>query len=118
MWRRSLRLALVLGALAVLAPSHAGAQAGRLVVGVAADPETLDPQMSASLPTWNVARNVFDSLLVRDLKTFGYRPGLAESHRVVNDTTWQFKLRRGVRFHDGEEFNAGAYKVNEGNPAY
>jgi peptide/nickel transport system substrate-binding protein len=112
MWRRSLRLALVLGALAVLAPSHAGAQAGRLVVGVAADPETLDPQMSASLPTWNVARNVFDSLLVRDLKTFGYRPGLAESHRVLNDTTWQFKLRRGVRFHDGEEFNAEAVKFS------
>lgn len=112
MWRRCLRLALIAGTLSLLAPYHAGAQTGRLVVGVAADPETLDPQMSASLPTWNVARNVFDSLLVRDLKTFAYRPGLAESHRLVNDTTWQFKLRRGVRFHDGEEFNAEAVKFS------
>src|ERR1041384_4265904 len=103
MSRRSLlRLALFLGAL-VIFPSLARAQSGRLVVGVGADPETLDPHMSASLPTWNIARNVFDSLLVRDLKTFGYKPGLAESHRLLNDTTWQFKLRRGVKFHDGED---------------
>jgi peptide/nickel transport system substrate-binding protein len=59
-----------------------------------------------------VARNVFDRLLARDLKTFGYKPGLAESHRLVNDTTWQFKLRRGVKFHDGEDFNAEAVKFS------
>ena len=43
MWRRSLGLALIAGALSLLAPYHAGGQTGRLVVGVAADPETLDP---------------------------------------------------------------------------
>ena len=95
-----------------LVTGPAAAQLGRLVVGVGADPETLDPQMSASLPTWNVARNVFDSLLVRDLKTFGYLPGLAESHRVINDTTWQFKLRKGVKFHNGEDFDAEAVKFS------
>lgn len=97
---------------AVSIADSAVAQSGRLVVGVGADAETLDPHMSASLPTWNVARNVFDSLLVRDLKTFGYLPGLAESHRVVNDTTWQFKLRKGVKFHNGEDFNAEAVKFS------
>jgi peptide/nickel transport system substrate-binding protein len=101
-----------IGMLAFGVTAPAPAQTGRLVVGVAAEPETLDPHMSASLPTWNVARNVFDSLLARDLKTFGYKPGLTESHRLVNDTTWQFKLRRGVRFHNGEDFNADAVKFS------
>jgi ABC-type oligopeptide transport system substrate-binding subunit len=69
--------------LLALGPVPVVAQSGRLVIGVAAGPETLDPHMSASLPTWNVARNVFESLLARDLKTFGYKPGLAESHRII-----------------------------------
>jgi peptide/nickel transport system substrate-binding protein len=105
-------MALALALLAVGGPAPATAQTGRLVVGTAAEPETLDPHMSASLPTWNIARNVFDSLLTRDLKTFGYKPGLAESHRILNDTTWQFKLRRGVKFHNGEDFNAEAAKFS------
>jgi peptide/nickel transport system substrate-binding protein len=96
--------------LALAAPAMA--QTGRLVIGAPAEPETLDPHMSASLPTWNIARNVFDSLLTRDLKTLGYKPGLAESHRVVNETTWQFKLRRGVKFHNGEDFNAESVKFS------
>jgi peptide/nickel transport system substrate-binding protein len=104
--------ALVLGLLALVIAAPATAQTGRLVIGTAAEPETLDPHMSASLPTWNIARNVFDSLLTRDLKTFGYKPGLAESHRILNDTTWQFKLRRDVKFHNGEDFNAEAVKFS------
>ena len=107
-----LAAALALGLLTLVASGPALAQTGRIVIGTAAEPETLDPHMSASLPTWNVVRNVFDSLLTRDLKTFGYKPGLAESYRVVNDTTWQFKLRRGVKFHNGEDFNAEAVKFS------
>ena len=114
--RRRLARTLVITAVAIgllaLEVMPVDAQSGRLVIGVAAGPETLDPHMSASLPTWNVARNVFESLLARDLKTFGYKPGLAESHRVIDDTTWEFKLRRGVRFHNGEEFNAEAVKFS------
>jgi peptide/nickel transport system substrate-binding protein len=110
---RSFRLFwLVAIALTLALAAPAMAQTGRLVIGAPAEPETLDPHMSASLPTWNIARNVFDSLLTRDLKTFGYKPGLAESHRVVNETTWQFKLRRGVKFHIGEDFNAESVKFS------
>jgi peptide/nickel transport system substrate-binding protein len=98
--------------ISTVAQGYAAEPAGRIVIGTAADPETLDPQMSASLPTWNIARNTFETLLFRDMKTFGYRPGLAESYRMLNDTTWQFKLRRGVKFHNGEEFNAESVKFS------
>ena len=38
--------------------------------------------------------------------------GLAESWRLVSPTTYQFKLRRGVKFHNGEPFNADAVKFS------
>ncbi len=48
---------------------------------------------------------MFDSLTTRDanMKVVSQ---LAESWRALNDTTWEFKLRRGVKFHSGDDFNA------------
>src|SRR6185312_6010831 len=47
-------------------------------------------------------------LVMMDTKTLGPVPGLATAWEATNDTTWQFKLRQGVKFHDGEDFNADA----------
>ena len=52
------------------------------------------------------SRMVWDQLIYREPKTFEYKPLLAESWELLNDTTWQFKLRKGVKFHNGEPFNA------------
>lgn len=52
------------------------------------------------------SRMVWDQLIYREPKTFEYKPLLAESWELLNDTTWQFKLRQGVKFHNGEEFDA------------
>ena len=52
------------------------------------------------------SRMVWDQLIYRDPKTFEYKPLLAESWEQLSDTVWQFKLRQGVTFHNGEPFDA------------
>jgi len=59
--------------------------------------------------TW-IHSNIGDCLVWRDRKTAEFVPWLAESFENVDDTTWRFKLREGVSFHNGEPFNAAAVK--------
>lgn len=54
--------------------------------------------------------HMFDSLLTRDPANMAVVPHLAESFKAVNDLTWEFKLRKGVKFHNGEEFDANSVK--------
>ncbi len=76
------------------------ALAQNLRIGMQAPPSTLDPHWLLNLSNTGALRNIYDTLVMRD-ETMALRPGLAESWRVVDDTTWEFKLRPGVRFHDG-----------------
>ncbi len=55
--------------------------------------------------TWNTMEE-----LVRVDKDGRTVPTLAESYRWVDDTTMEFKLRKGVKFQDGEEFNAKVFR--------
>jgi len=80
-----------------------------LVIAQGVDPTTMDPQNHMETPAWNVHLQMFDTLLQRD-PDIKIKPLLAESYRIVNDLTWEFKLRKGVKFHDGEDFNAAAVK--------
>jgi peptide/nickel transport system substrate-binding protein len=107
----SLAAGLVGLVVAALTPGPARGQTGQLTVGLAAEPSTLDPHLSGEIPAHNIARNVFDSLLLRD-GSMRLAPSLAESWRLISPTTYQFKLRRGVRFHNGEPFNAAAVKFS------
>lgn len=107
--RRTLFL-LVLGALVLAGPLLAAAQpAGRVVIAQGVDPTTLDPHNHEETPAYNVLLNLYDTLLFRD-KDLKIIPWLAESWRVVNPTTWEFKIRKGVKFHNGEEIDADAVK--------
>lgn len=95
-----------------LAPSARAADQAPMVVVLPGEPSTLDWQLACDLNTHEVGRNIFDTLLMRDHKTLAFKGNLAESWRLVNSTTWQFKLRRGVKFHNGEPFDAGAVKFS------
>jgi peptide/nickel transport system substrate-binding protein len=53
----------------------------------------------------SIAEQIFNKLIENDPRQ-NLKPGLAESWRAVDDLTWEFKLRRGVKFHDGSEFTA------------
>lgn len=53
-----------------------------------------------------VNRLIWDTLIYRDPNTGEFKGLLAESFEIVDDTTFEFKLRKGVTFHNGEAFNA------------
>lgn len=101
--RRSFGSALRRGLLAwlLLAP---GAMAQELRMGVQA-PFVLDPHLLFYGPNMAAARHIFDSLVGRDSDA-RWTPSLAEGWRQLDETTWEFTLRRGVAFHDGSPFTA------------
>lgn len=100
---RKLLLALVV---ALVLPLSALAQGGKtLRYASAFDPQTMDPHALALLYQTRVVTQIYESLVNR-AKDYKLEPSLAVSWEMVNPTTWRFKLRPGVRFHDGAPFNA------------
>src|SRR3954470_1854078 len=94
---------IVLIAAALLASSAALAQ--NLTLGTKLELNTLDPHFFAAFPTNSSMQYFFDKLVEYGDK-LEIRPALATSWKLVDDTTWEFKLRDGVKFHDGTPFTA------------
>ena len=94
---------LVLALLALVAvPSGVGAQAkDTLTVALPSHAPTLDPHMHFERVGILVNINMYDSLLHRDTK-LQFVPSLATSWKALSDTQWEFKIRKGVRFHNGD----------------
>jgi peptide/nickel transport system substrate-binding protein len=108
---RSTRIALAV-VLTLLASAAWAAPAGKVVIAQGVDPTTLDLQNQQETPAGNVGTHIFDRLVVRD-KDLNLVPALAaELPRVLSPTVWEVKLRKGVRFQNGEEFNAESVKFS------
>src|SRR5262245_60955156 len=107
-------IALVVAVVASLAGAAAAqdrVKTKEIVVGIGAEPRTMLGVMIVDWTTNNMLEHIYDRLLDRDSKTFKPKPMLAESWKIVNDTTWEFKLRKGVKFHNGEPFTAASVKA-------
>ena len=80
---------------------------------VGAEPQSLDVHNTRANSDEMVAWHIYESLVTRNNPELEIKPGLAESWTVSEDgLVWTFKLREGVKFHDGTLFNAQAVKYN------
>src|SRR5262245_18116673 len=82
-----------------------------LVYALQSDVDSWDPPASVLREAIILGYHVDDHLAVRDLKTRKVGPNLALSWRTIDDTTWEVKLRPGVKFHDGTPFSAKDVKA-------
>lgn len=84
-----------------------------LIVGQIAEPQSLDPHTVTATNDFRILVNIYDGLVRYKDGTLDVEPALAESWAVSDDgKTYTFKLRQGVKFHDGSDFNAEAVKFN------
>ena len=81
------------------------AHAEKLTIGLASEATSVDPHFHNLTPNNQVSAHIYDALIGQDEKQ-RLIPGLATEWKVVDDTTWEFKLREGVTFHDGSPFTA------------
>ncbi|MEM7527445.1 MAG: ABC transporter substrate-binding protein [Pseudomonadota bacterium] len=76
-----------------------------ITVGLSSEVTSMDPHFHNLTPNNQIARHIFDALINQDANQ-GLIPGLATEWAPIDDTTWEFKLREGVTFHDGSPFTA------------
>ncbi len=101
--RKKLLISFVVLASLVLGASFAMAK--DLTLGLKGEPTSLDPHFHNVTQNNQMAHYIFDKLILQDSRQKLY-PGLAESWKPLSDTVWEFKLRQGVKFHDGTPFTA------------
>src|SRR5262249_37579089 len=106
------------GAVAQLAPAS-GATNGPFtgpsewVVGLAEEPASLDPGSGAAVAASSQAQlYLFDPLVSYETQSFKLVPMLAQAWTVADDRVWDFKLRRGVKFHNGDDLTAADVKYS------
>jgi len=81
------------------------ASAQELRIGISAELSAMDPHYHNLTPNNMMARHIYEPLVGQDEKQ-ALKPLLAESWKAIDDTTWEFKLRKNVKFHDGSPFTA------------
>src|SRR6266508_3827046 len=104
-------LAVALVALASPVPGSAAPE-GKVVIAQGVDPSSLDAMNQQETPASVVATHIYDPLVERD-QILKLVPALAaELPKLLAPTVWEIKLRKGVKFHNGEDFNADSVKYS------
>lgn len=91
--------------------ASSSAKATKVTIAQGIDIATFDPHEDTSSGGRAVFENVFDNLVARD-QNLKIVPSLAESWQAIDPTTWEFKLRKDVKFHDGTPFTAKDIKFS------
>jgi len=94
-----------LGALLASALLASPAWSEELTIGLASEPTAIDPHFHNLGPNNAFAQHLFDPLILQN-ELQQLQPGLAVSWQPIDELTWEFKLREGVKFHDGSDFTA------------
>src|SRR5215467_3662155 len=105
---RSLAMLLVV---LVSATTAWAASEREITIAQGIDAEFLDVQMTNNIVTLIINGSIYDTLLTRD-KQLQIVPHLATTYKLVSDKVWEVKLRQGVKFHNGELFDATAVKFS------
>ena len=92
---------------ALASTAHAQVQ---ITISQPAEATTMDPGRSTQVLTVNYFYNLYDALTRWD-NSLRLQPGLATSWKNLNETTWEFTLRQGVKFHDGAPLTAEDVKA-------
>lgn len=82
-----------------------------IIADATGEPASLDPHVHYNTQLNGMLRQIYDTLFERD-PDGKLIPGLVESWKVMDETTWQFKLREGVKFHNGDELTAKDVKFS------
>src|SRR5262245_26113921 len=101
-------VAIALGVLALIGlPDAYGGSVDedRIVLALDRDQNNMDPFLHFQRTGILMNINMYDSLLHKTSK-LQYEPSLAVEWRAIDDVTWEFKLRKGVKFHSGDLFSA------------
>ncbi|WP_114376056.1 ABC transporter substrate-binding protein [Elioraea thermophila] len=88
-----------------LAATFASAEARTIRWSAAGDPNTMDPHSQNLGTVTKILNQIYEPLILRT-RDLGLEPGLATAWRQLEPTRWRFELRRGVKFHNGNDFNA------------
>lgn len=95
----------VCAAVALMTGMTSSVSAESLTIGLSSEATSVDPHFHNLTPNNQIATHIFGGLINQDHKQT-LLPGLAVSWKAIDDLTWEFKLREGVKFHDGTAFNA------------
>ena len=96
-------LLLIFGLLTTILTTGIAAEKDSINVAVGSPPQTMNPHGSDSDANLGVMANIFEGLLYRDVEG-KLIPGLATSWKRLDELTWRFTLRQGVKFHNGNDF--------------
>lgn len=102
---RSKTVLMAIAAAGLMFAAPLSASSKELRMALSAEPSSMDPHFHNLTPNNALTSHIFERLVHFDSKMKPI-PGLATSWKTIDDKTWEFKLRSGVKWHDGSPFTA------------